>query len=73
MNKVECYAGSKYPERPTAFESALGQFEVESILSQWRFPDSIGFRVKTTTADFFELIYREADDAWDIIEVRDTD
>lgn len=68
---VEAYAGSSYPERPTAFTYAGEHFTVDLLIHRWRFPSGPGFRVRTTTRQVFELLYREDDDRWEIIPITD--
>jgi len=37
---------------------------VAEIVSRWRGPGEMGFRVKTTSGQAFDLTYREVPDEW---------
>jgi hypothetical protein len=63
---VECRSDSVYPERPVAVTWNDMRHEVETILSRWRTPDGIFFRVRATDGLAFQLIYRFATDTWDV-------
>jgi hypothetical protein len=61
---VECRSESGYPEKPVALVWENTRREVETILSQWRDPQGMHFRVRTTGGLVFELTYAIANDAW---------
>lgn len=67
---VECYAGSRYPERPRAFLWEGERVAVEEVEHNWRTPAGPAFRVRTADGRRFMLAYDEADDDWDIQPVR---
>lgn len=62
--KVECYAGSSYPQRPRAVEWQGERLIVDRIEAQWRQPEGFGFRVSTTDGQVLELFYFAAQDVW---------
>jgi hypothetical protein len=63
---VECYAGSRYPERPQAFIWDGQRLEVATIVRQWRTPAGPVFDVSTTDSRRFLLSFAEAADAWQV-------
>jgi hypothetical protein len=62
--KVACYSGSVYPERPTALYWRGQRLEVEKVLQAWHIPQGRRFRVQTTDYQVFELVYQQAEDDW---------
>ena len=63
---VECYAGTRYPERPRAFLWEGERVMVEAVEHQWRTPAGPAFRVRAANGRRFTLAYDEAADAWDV-------
>ena len=63
---VECRSESAYAEKPVALIWTGERLEVTEILSRWRSPDEIHFRVRVSDGRIFELIYDEAADGWRI-------
>jgi hypothetical protein len=63
---VECYAGSRYPERPRAFTWAGQRLEVAAVVRQWRTPAGLVFDLSTTDGRRFLLSYDEAADVWKV-------
>lgn len=61
---VECYAGTRYPERPRAFLWKGERREVEEVERRWRSPNGLAFRVRTPDGRRFTLAYNEASDTW---------
>jgi hypothetical protein len=61
---VECYSGSVYGERPTAFQWHGQRLEVEEVLERWRAPGGKGFLVRSSEGQLYELLYQEHNDAW---------
>ena len=59
-DNVECYSGSAYGERPTAFTWQGQRHLIAEILSQGRNPQEKWFRVRTEAGKIFELSYNEA-------------
>jgi hypothetical protein len=64
MNTVECRSDSSYAERPLSLIWEGVRYEVAEIVSRWRGPGEMGFRVKTTSGLAFDLTYRELPDEW---------
>jgi hypothetical protein len=64
MNTVECRSDSSYAERPLSLTWEGARYEVAEIVSRWRGPGEMGFRVKTTNGQAFDLTYREVPDEW---------
>ena len=65
--RVECYSGYGYAERPCAFYLEGQKFEVVEVLSQWRLPNGICFRVRTDQESFHQLNYDEVNEEWEIL------
>lgn len=64
---VQCYAGSSYPEKPRSLDWQGEHFSVEEILSQWREPSTIGFKVRCSPENvIFILVYNFEKDQWKI-------
>jgi hypothetical protein len=63
---VECYASTRYPERPRTFLWRGERSEVEEVERRWRTPSGPAFRVRTADGRRFTLAYDEAADSWDI-------
>jgi hypothetical protein len=67
---VECYASTRYPERPRAFLWEGERLEVVEVERQWRTPTGPAFRVRTVEGRTFTLAYDEAADTWDVQPVQ---
>jgi hypothetical protein len=65
-DRVECYAGHRYPERPCAFHWQGERVVVEEIEHTWRTPAGPVFRVRVADGRRFTLAYDEAADDWDV-------
>jgi hypothetical protein len=63
---VECYASTRYPERPRAFLWRGERLAVETVERQWRTPTGPAFRVRAADGRTFTLVYDEAADSWTI-------
>ncbi|HDQ70885.1 MAG TPA: hypothetical protein ENN19_02180 [Chloroflexi bacterium] len=63
MPLVECYAASRYPERPRALFWQGERIEVEEVERQWRTPRGFVFVVRAVGGCRFRLTYDEATDA----------
>jgi hypothetical protein len=63
---VECRSETAYAEKPVALVWEGERLEVAGILSRWRTPGQIHFRVRVTDRRLFELTYDEATDEWHI-------
>jgi hypothetical protein len=66
MDIVECHSSSAYPGRPLALIWEAQRLEISAILSQWRTPEALWFRVQTRDLRIFNLAYNEANDRWQI-------
>lgn len=66
MDVVECHSGFTYAEKPVALTWEGRRLEVDSIRAEWRTPAERRFRVRTDDLRLFDLVYREADDSWQI-------
>ena len=55
-----------YAQQPIRFLWQETWQEVESILDQWKSPQSSCFRVMTTAKDIYELYYLEDRDIWQV-------
>lgn len=64
--RVECYSGHSYGERPRAFLWQGQRHQVVEIISRWRSPGGWGFQVRTWEAQVFELAYSEHKNEWQI-------
>jgi hypothetical protein len=62
---VECYAGSRYPERPRAFLWEGERLEVVEVESRCCTPRGLRFLARTSDGGSFSLTYDEVLDAWD--------
>ena len=66
MDIVECHSSSAYPERPLALTWEGQRLEIIAILSQWRTPEALWFRVQTRDLRTFDLAFFEAEARWQI-------
>ena len=63
---VACRSEGRYAERPTGFTWGTERLEVAQVLARWRFPQGLGFKVRTSDERLFELFYDQAADEWRI-------
>jgi hypothetical protein len=63
---VLCHSEFTYAQQPVRFLWQENWLDVESILTQWKSPGSICFRVMTTAHMVFELYYQEDRDVWQV-------
>ncbi|NOY98694.1 MAG: hypothetical protein GXP40_05755 [Chloroflexi bacterium] len=63
---VECRSSSAYAEQPVALTWGGRRLVIEEVLSRWRTPEAIHFRVRTSDGQTFELSYRESNAKWHI-------
>ncbi|MEW6093950.1 MAG: hypothetical protein AB1531_08310 [Chloroflexota bacterium] len=72
MDIVECLSSSTYPERPIALTWEGERLEITTILSQWRTPEALWFRVQAFRhvqrgdQRTFDLAFFEAEARWQI-------
>ncbi len=69
MTRVRCYAGTRYPERPTALEWEGRWLDVTAILRQNHSPQGLIFEVLAADHQRYRLTWHEADDHWSIVRV----
>ena len=62
-DQVSFISGYTYAQRPAAFTWNDRDYQVESVLAEWKTPGGKIFLVRTTSGEEFELIY--ADDGND--------
>ncbi len=65
-NPVECLSGFTYAERPIALWWEGERLEIVEIVTQWRIPGGLRFRVQAENDRIFELCYSEQEDEWQI-------
>ena len=66
MTRVRCYAGTRYPERPTAFEWEGRWLEVIEVLWQTRTPQGVSFDVLAGDRRRYRLEWAEFQDDWSV-------
>jgi hypothetical protein len=66
---VECHSGHKYGERPTAVLFNGDCHKIIEILSEWKSPTGVYFRVLTADDFAFELKYEADRDEWSVIVI----
>jgi hypothetical protein len=64
LSQVECTSGSRYGERPLAFNWDGERLEVAGVQRQWRTPWGMCYRVITQDERTFDLFYLEGEDLW---------
>ncbi len=69
MTRVRCYAGTRYPERPTALEWEGCWLDVLEVLGQSRSPHGLAFEVVAEDHQRYRLVWHEADDLWTVVRV----
>jgi hypothetical protein len=62
--RVGAKAGEAFPERPAWVERAGIRIDVESVESQWREEERLGFRVRLTDGACLLLYYVPELDIW---------
>lgn len=63
---VECYAGSRYPERPRAFAHQRERLTIVRVEGEERTPRGIRFRARVSDGRRFWLFYDEIDEDWEV-------
>ncbi len=63
-DRVECYSGARYAERPVAVWWQGERLAVESVERAWRTTGGPAFIVRAGRR--FQLTYSEADDRWTV-------
>ena len=65
-DKVECYAGASYPQRPLAVWVENERMQVIEVLHEFRAPDGKNYLVRVQGDRIFELHYLEWCDEWQV-------
>ena len=68
VDKVFCYSGNEYPDRPVSFLYEGELLEVFEIIARWRTPQGKLFRITTSEGRIFDIFFCEACDGWKIKE-----
>jgi hypothetical protein len=55
VSRVECYAGYKADERPTAFWLGDERYEVRAVLDRWYGPGSTWFKLRADDGNIYIL------------------
>jgi hypothetical protein len=61
---VECRSDSTFAERPLSLIWQEICYAIAEIAARWRGLSEMGFRVKTTNGQAFDLTYRELPNEW---------
>ena len=69
QDRVECYAGYAYPQRPVAFWWQGERLVVTAVRSEARLPDGKRFLVETAGEQVFEISYHQILDTWIVRDV----
>ena len=64
---VECYAGGRADERPTAIVVAGARMAVEKVIDAWYGEDHLCFRVRVTGGDRY-LVRRDDAGEWTLAQ-----
>jgi hypothetical protein len=62
--EVECYAGTRYPERPLAFMVRGQRFKVTRVLDRWYGEEAQYFKVMAEDRLIYLLRYTPGQDTW---------
>ena len=69
MDKVNCYSGHTYAERPQSFRWEDKSYQIAEIERTWLEPGRRCFQVRSSDNQHFRLFYDEVDRYWSIIEL----
>ncbi len=64
--RVECYAGYRGDQEPTAFRLGERRLAVRAILDRWFAPQTRWFRVEADDGNLYVLRHDEAGGTWDV-------
>ena len=67
--RVECYAGYRGDETPRRLHFEGREIEVSEVLSRWKEPGVLFFRVRTEEGRLYVLHKDESAGRWDIPEI----
>jgi hypothetical protein len=62
--KVECYSGYTYAQEPRAVLWQGERLAVSDIISSFRAPEGLHFKVKLQNGAELQLVYDEGNDSW---------
>ena len=62
--RVECYSGLEYADRPRAIWWQGARVEVQAVEKQWRTPEGRGFRVRLASGQTLDLFFSTRTDEW---------
>ena len=62
--RVECYSGLEYADRPRAVWRQGARVEVQAVEKQWRTPEGKGFRVRLVSGQTLDLFFSTRTDEW---------
>lgn len=68
-DKVSCYSGFTYAQRPRSFEWENVRHVVKSVVAEWQLPDGKQFRVLTEKDTAFDLCYAVQAETWTIKQI----
>jgi hypothetical protein len=63
---VECHSEYQYAERPIAFSWNGERIVVTEVITHWRSPRGMHFKVLTAMQGIFELSYLELEGIWEV-------
>jgi hypothetical protein len=66
--RVECYAGYRGDETPRRLHLEGREIEVSEVVSRWKEPGALFFRVRTEEGRIYVLRKDESAGRWDIPE-----
>jgi hypothetical protein len=61
---VDAYSGYRANERPQRFTLDEEVYEIASIEEQWRSPEALFFKIRSTDGKHYVLRYDERADEW---------
>jgi hypothetical protein len=64
--QVGCHSEYQYAERPTTFSWGGEWLTVAEVITHWRSPQGMHFRVLTAAHGVFELSYFELEGIWEV-------
>lgn len=65
-DSVRCHSGYTYAQRPVGFTFDGQDYEVEKIVAESRLPEGRQFLIQTSDMKFFDLIYNQVEDQWQV-------
>jgi hypothetical protein len=68
--RVECYAGHRGEQEPTAFWLGERRLEVRELVDRWFAPSQRWFKVNTDDGNTYVLRHDEVSGEWDLAAYR---